>query len=87
MAGRKWNSRPIIMFDICKIYPIWIPPYKDHTKESLIISVKKIGTAVEKASISFEEASKALQKAASCSGKRDDCPLVEIPSLKEVNDE
>ena len=30
---------------------------------------------------------KPLQKAASCSGKRDDCPLVEIPSLKEVNDE
>ena len=60
MAGEKRNPRPITMFDICKIYPIWIPPYKDHAKESLIISAKKISTAAEKASVSFEEASKAL---------------------------
>lgn len=50
----------IMMFDICKIYPIWLPPVEDDIGTKLSISLSELGKSIAKVGVTFEEAASNL---------------------------
>ena len=52
----------LVMFDIIKIYPIWLPPCYGDAWDMIVQSLKRLGKAANKALQSCSDVSKALIK-------------------------
>lgn len=52
----------LVMFDIIKIYPIWLPPCYGDAWDMIVQSVKRLGKAANKALQSCSDVSNAFAK-------------------------